>query len=197
MHPRPSRAWRTCDVVAARREHPSGTLADRRWAGHARCTIVRFVTLLDGLEIVGRVVAIYVALIALLRFGGKRELAQMAPIDLLTMLLLSETVSNALVGGRDSLAAGLLAAAALIAVTMLSGWLTFRFRRFERLVDGRAALLIRDGKVVEATLRGNRLTSDQLQAALHKQGVRHVGEVDRAFIEPSGEITIIEKRRRG
>src|SRR5688572_19929566 len=121
------------------------------------------------LGVVGRVALIYLFLLLLLRLSGKRELAQATPMDLLTMLLLSETVSPALTG-EGPLAPGLVAASTLIALTIVVHWLTFRSRKVERALEGQAKVLIVDGKVRQDTLRHQRVTNDQLLDALHKQG---------------------------
>lgn len=144
-------------------------------------------------EVGGRVVLIYVLLLVLLRLGGRRELAQLGPMDLITMLLLSETVSPALTGGDDSLLTGAFAASVLIGLTILVGWLTFRSRRLERLVEGEARVLIRDGVVVEETIRSQRITNENLRTALHEQGLRSIDQVKRAFVEPDGSFSFIKR----
>jgi uncharacterized membrane protein YcaP (DUF421 family) len=149
----------------------------------------------DALEIVGRVTLIYVAITVLLRVAGKKELASLSPIDLVTMLLLSETVSQALVGGSASLWKGLLAATTLIGLTVLVSAATFRSRRLRRAIEGSAQVLIRDGRLDAQVLRRERLTDAELGTALHAAGVRAVDEVARAFVEPSGAITIVKRVR--
>lgn len=147
------------------------------------------------LEVIGRVALIYVAVLVLLRLGGKKELASLSPMELVTMLLLSETVSPALVGGSSNIGLGLLAATTLIGLTVLTSYLTFRFRRLERAVDGTAKVLIKNGKLNEEVLRKERLTNDQLLTSLHENGVLAVSQVQVAFIEPSGDLTVIKKRQ--
>ena len=147
-----------------------------------------------ALELVARVVAIYVALVVLLRLGGKRELAQMTPLDFLTFLLLSETVSPALTGGDISIFGGLITAGTLIGIALLVGWLTFRSRTIEVIIEGRAAILIKHGRVDREILRKHRITDQALRTALHGAGVVHVAEVAKAFIEPDGEITVIKAK---
>lgn len=144
--------------------------------------------------IAGRVVVVYVALLAMLRVSGRRELAELTPMELLTMLLVSETVSPALTGGDDSLVGGLVAAGTLILLTVLSSVLVFRSRRAERVIEGKASVLIRHGRVDEAVLRSERITSDELHATLHQHGVLHVRDVAYAFIESDGDITIIKEK---
>jgi len=147
--------------------------------------------LLIALEIVGRVAVVYGVLLIALRVGGRRELAELSPMDLLTMLLISETVSDALTGEHDGLAGGLTAAVALIAISFLASWISFRSRRAERVISGDAAVLIADGQLDPEVRRKHHISDDVLGTALHEAGVLEVADVARAFIEPDGAITVV------
>jgi len=146
------------------------------------------------LEIIARVTIIYVACMVLLRVSGRREMSQLGPMDLLTMLLLSETVSPALTGGVDSITGGLIAAAMLMTLSVLTSWLAFRSRTADRIIQGDAVLLIKDGKVNGEVLRRYRITDEDLRMSLHQQGLLHTSDVARAFVEADGEITIIKRK---
>jgi uncharacterized membrane protein YcaP (DUF421 family) len=146
------------------------------------------------LEIVARVVIIYVACMVLLRVSGRREMSELSPMDLLTMLLLSETVSPALTAGDESVIGGVVAASTLIALCVATGWISFKHRGAERIIQGAAAVLIHDGVVRPAILRRYRISADDLETALHQHGLLSVTEVARAFVEPDGEITIVKRK---
>lgn len=145
------------------------------------------------LEIVARVAIIYIGCMVLLRVSNRREMSGLGPMDLLTMLLLSETVSPALTGGDDTITGGMTAAIVLLGMTAITSYLTFRSRKFEQVVQGTAVVLIRDGVVAPSVLRRYRITADDLQNSLHKKGLMSVREVARAFVEPDGAITFIRK----
>jgi uncharacterized membrane protein YcaP (DUF421 family) len=145
------------------------------------------------LEIVLRVVLIYCFLILLLRLTGKKEMGQLEPMDLLIMLLISEIVSPALTGGDQSLGTAAIASCTLFGLTAIITRITFRSRKAEELIQGRAMVLINNGKIHEDVLRSERITAEQLKTALHKEGLQAVAEVKKAYIEPSGEITFIKK----
>jgi uncharacterized membrane protein YcaP (DUF421 family) len=149
------------------------------------------------LEIVGRVTAIYVGAMILLRLSGRRELSELGPMDLLTMLLVSETVSPALTGGDDSILSGLLAAATLMGLGVLTSIIAFRSNRAERLIAGSSMVLIENGKVRPEILRRLRITNDDLRAQLHAHGLLRVDEVRRAYVEADGEITIVPRPDKG
>ena len=146
------------------------------------------------LEIVGRVTIIYVACMVLLRVSGRREMSELGPMDLLTMLLISETVSPALTGGEESIPAGLVAAVVLMALSVLTSWLAFRSKRLDKVLQGDAVLLVKDGKVNGAVLRKFRITDEDFRASLHQAGVLAASEVARAFVEADGAITVIKRK---
>ena len=144
-------------------------------------------------EIAVRVVLIYAALLLTLRLAGRRTLSDITPLDMLVMLLVSETVSPALTAGDQSVTAGLVAAITLVLVATIASALAFRSRRIERALSGTAAMLIKDGVVDVEVLRRYRITNEDLDVALHQGGVLAVSEVRRAFVEADGEITIIPR----
>lgn len=146
------------------------------------------------LEIIARVTLVYAACMVLLRVAGRREMSQLSPLDLLAMLLLSETVSPALTAGDETVTGGVVAAATLIGLCVGTGWISFRSRGFERVMQGAAAVLIHDGEVRPAILRRYRISADDLQTALHRNGVLSVQDIARAFVEPDGQITMIKRK---
>src|SRR5689334_14376827 len=145
------------------------------------------------LEVVVRVVVVYLTLLIFVRVAGKREVGQLGPLDFLSMLLLSETVSPALTKQDVSLPASLTAAATLLALTAIVGHLTFHSRAAERLIDGVPTKLIEDGNLVEQACRRERISLQDLAMALRKEGVEDPNDVKAAYVEPTGRITIIKR----
>jgi uncharacterized membrane protein YcaP (DUF421 family) len=147
------------------------------------------------IEIVARVCVLYVALVLLVRIGGKREIGQLAPLDLLAMLILSETVSPALTAQDDSLPAALTAAATLLMLTAGMGRLAYHSRRVEGWLEGRPVELVKEGSLLEDAARRERVTRQELDSALRREGVETLADVRRAVVEPNGEITVIPSAR--
>jgi uncharacterized membrane protein YcaP (DUF421 family) len=148
------------------------------------------------LSIAGRVLAIYLFLLLVLRLMGRGVMSQLRPIDLLTMLLMSETVSPALTAGDHSLPGGLVAVSTLGIAAWFTSWLSFRYRLVDRALDGSPLLLINRGRVDAQVLRSQRITDEELRTALHEHGVLSVAEVRKAFVEPDGSITIVKTAER-
>jgi len=149
------------------------------------------------IEVVVRVVIVYSALIVFVRFAGKREVGQLGPLDFLAMLLLSETVSPALTAQDTSLPASLTAAGTLLLLTAIVGRLTYRSRTIERLIDGRPRKLITDGVVDERACQEERITAQELEIALRREGVERPTDVKVSYVEPTGKITVVRRESAG
>lgn len=142
-------------------------------------------------ELVVRGVAVYVFLLIFLRATGKRQTGQYAPFDLVLLLILSNAVQNSMNAGDNSLIGGMISASTLIVCHVGLSHLTYRFRRLERLIDGRPRVLVQDGKVDEQLMKDERISASDLAAALRAGGSLHAHEVARATIEVNGQITVV------
>src|SRR5712671_4833494 len=88
-------------------------------------------------ELIVRGVIVYAFLLILLRITGKRQVGQLAPFDLVLLLVLSNAVQNSMNGGDNSLIGGLLSATTLIALNYLVSIVTHRSKRLEAIIEGR------------------------------------------------------------
>ena len=129
------------------------------------------------LEVIARVSLVYLALMVLLRLCGKREIGQLTPLDLLGMLLLSETVSPALTGGDESVPAALLAATTLLALAVLVSRIGFWSRRAERWLEGTPTQLVDEGCRIDAAIHAERITEQELETALRSHGLFGLAEL--------------------
>src|SRR3954451_9123666 len=144
-------------------------------------------------EFVLRGLIVYFFVLIVLRLTGKRQVGQLAPFDLVLLLVLSNAVQNSMNGGDNSLTGGLISAATLIAFNYLVGFATFRSKRLEALIEGRPELLIHNGKLYEEVLTRTQLTRHELNAALRQAGCVCVEEVHTAVLENNGSISVVPK----
>jgi uncharacterized membrane protein YcaP (DUF421 family) len=144
-------------------------------------------------ELAARAVLVYLFLLVLLRLTGKRQVGQLAPFDLVLLLILSNAVQNAMNGGDNSFTAGALSAGTLIAVNGLVSLATYRSKWLEALVEGRPKVLIHNGRLFEDILRAERLTHHELHAALRRGGCSCVEHVHVAILENNGQISVVPK----
>jgi len=141
-------------------------------------------------EKVIRPVLVYVALVVGLRVFGKRELAQLNPFDLVVLLSLANTVQNAMIGDDVSVTGGVIGAYSLLTVNYLVVRFLFRHRRLDQLVEGRAVVLVKDGRVVPRALAREMLTVPELMTVLRRQGFTRITEVASCTIEPGGTFIV-------
>ena len=142
-------------------------------------------------ELVLRSAVVYAFLIVLLRLTGKRQIGQLAPFDLVLLLVLSNAVQNSINAGDNSLGGGLVSAATLLAINFAVGEATYRWRWFERLVQGRPCPLVRNGKIILANMKRERITLEELRSALRKQGIDGVSQCQHAALESDGTLTAV------
>jgi uncharacterized membrane protein YcaP (DUF421 family) len=145
-------------------------------------------------ELLLRVVIIYAFLLVVLRLSGKRQVGQLAPFDLVLLLVLSNAVQNAMNGGDNSLLAGLISAAALVLMNYLVGLATYKSKKIEALVEGRPEVLIHNGKLYGDVMEREKLTHHELNAALRAAGRACVEEVHFAILENNGVISVQRKK---
>ena len=143
------------------------------------------------LEVILRSSSIYLFIVIALRLFGKKELAQLSVIDLVFILLISNSVQNAMVGPNTGLITGIVAAATLFIVNALMKYILYSSKPFSKLVQGEPVMLIHQGTVIEKNLRTQRLTQQELEAAVREHGVEHIEEVNLAVLEVDGNISIM------
>ena len=144
-------------------------------------------------EMALRAVIIYAYLLFLLRVSGKRQVGQLAPFDLVLLLVLSNSVQNSMNGGDASLIGGMISAATLISLNYLTGVVTYRSKKFEALIEGHPQVLIHNGKLLEQVLAAAQLTHHELHAALRQSGCTSVEEVHSAILENNGTISVVPR----
>ena len=145
------------------------------------------------LEKLIRTVAVYVFLLVGLRLGGKRELGQLNPFDLVVLLVLSNTVQNAIIGNDNSLLGGLFGAAVLLALNYLVVRFLFLHPKLDRFAEGKAIILVKDGHVLTERLKREMITQRELISAARRQGVHDNRQIDCARLEVGGALTFIMK----
>jgi uncharacterized membrane protein YcaP (DUF421 family) len=147
-------------------------------------------------ELLARAVIVYALLLILLRVSGKRQIGQLAPFDLVLLLVLSNAVQNAMNGGDNSVTAGIISASVLVLLNWLVGFATSRSKHLERIVEGRPEVLIHNGKLFADVMDREKLTHHELQAALRAGGCASIEEVHYALIENNGQITVHARKNR-
>jgi uncharacterized membrane protein YcaP (DUF421 family) len=135
----------------------------------------------------------YAALVALLRLSGKRTLSKMNAFDLVVTVALGSTLATVLLSKSVALVEGVLAFALLIGLQLAIAWLSIRSERFQGLIKAQPALLVHDGRFLEGALRRERVTREEVLAALRAQGMATVSEVDAVVLETDGSFSVLAR----
>jgi len=143
-------------------------------------------------QIVLRTGVIYLLVLIGVRLSGKREVGQMTPFDLTLLLLLSNSVQNAMTGPDTSLAGGAVAACTLLILNYLVADLSGANRRFRRWIQGQPTLLVHDGKTIESHMAREDVSMDELHRALREHGISSCDQVALAVLEVDGSISCLK-----
>lgn len=144
------------------------------------------------LQIVLRTGIIYLLVLIGVRLSGKREVGQMTPFDLTLLLLLSNSVQNAMTGPDTSLAGGAVAAGTLLVLNYGVAGLSGSNRRLRRLIEGEPSLLVHDGKIIQSHMARERVSMDELHRALREHGINSCDQVALAVLEVDGSISCLK-----
>jgi uncharacterized membrane protein YcaP (DUF421 family) len=145
-----------------------------------------------ALQIALRTGVIYLVVLIGVRLSGKREVGQMTPFDLTLLLLLSNSVQNAMTGPDTSLIGGVIAATTLLLLNYLVGTFSGASRRFRRVVEGEPSLLVHDGKIIDSHMAKENVSMDELQRALREHGIATCKDVALAVLEVDGSISCLK-----
>jgi uncharacterized membrane protein YcaP (DUF421 family) len=137
--------------------------------------------------------AVYATVLALLRLGGKRQVGELTPFDLVLLLLISEAASPALTAKADSWLAATIVIATMLAVNYGVGIVSSRWRRFEDAVEGRPQFLVRNGCVDYAAMRRESVSHRELLSALREAECFTPRQAEYAVLEASGRISVKKK----
>lgn len=143
------------------------------------------------LEITLRSVAVYVFIVLAFRLFGKKELAQLSVFDLVFILLISNSVQNAMVGPDSSLLGGVIAAGSLFTVNYIMKQLLYRNKGVGSFLQGKPVMLIHEGIAIPEHLKQQEISLQELEAAIREHGVEKIKDVDLAVLEVDGNISVL------
>lgn len=148
----------------------------------------------DGLQVAGIVVRsaiIYLAIVFGMRLLGSRPLGRASAYDFILVVVIANSVQNALVGGGSTLFGGLASAFTLLAMNFLYTWLVLRFPKLEKGMVGTPIVIVNHGQAQANAMARAGVTQDELMAALRRHGLDTVNQVRLAVLEVDGSISVV------
>ncbi len=134
---------------------------------------------------------IYAALIVILRGAGKRSLAKLNIFDLVVTVALGSTLAAVMLNKDVSLAEGAVAFVALVGLQWIVTALSVRSKLFKRIIRAEARILLRDGEFFEDAMRSERVTKDEVEAAIRKDGHGRIEDIAAVVLETDGSFSVI------
>ena len=143
------------------------------------------------METIVRIAATYVFLMFAFRVMGKRELSKLSPFELVTLLLIPEIFSQAMVREDFSMTNAFIAVSTLCCLVVATSLLSHRFRWFEHTVENPPSLLVQHGQIIARHMDEERIQSAELFAEMHKAGIERLSDVKWAILESDGRISFV------
>lgn len=144
------------------------------------------------LEVVFRTVVIFLWLLFLLRLTGKRGLAQLSPLEFAIVVALGSAAGDPMFYPEVPLLHAMLTLAVVVGLQRLLAQLIIRNETVETLLDGKPVELVRSGVIDREALAGANMSLEDLLERLRPQGVRQLGQVQRAYMEQDGVLSVFK-----
>ena len=141
-----------------------------------------------------RAVILYFFIYLLTRAVGRRELSSLGPIDIILLVVIGDAVQQGLTQDDYSVTGAFIVVTVIALLQVGMSYVSFRFGRVRRVLEGEPIVIIQDGKPIERNLRRERLAIDEvMEEARATAQISSLDQIQFAIVENSGAISFIEK----
>ncbi|ELK45733.1 DUF421 domain-containing protein [Halobacillus sp. ACCC02827] len=148
-------------------------------------------------SVIGRTLLTYFLILLVFRFMGKREIGELSIMDLVVYIMLAEIAVFLIEKPDSGLWHALVPMGVLLLIQLASAWLSLKNQRFRNWFDGKPSIIIKHGHVDEHEMRRQRYNFNDLLLQLREHGIQQVQDVSYAILEPSGKLSVFEKKKDG
>lgn len=148
------------------------------------------------LVVVIRSVFCFFILLLFVRFMGKQQVAELTFFDYVTGITIGSIASTLSVQVNESALATLVGMAVWAVLAILLAIVNLHSPRVRQIVDGKATVVVANGKILEDNLKKIRIPIDGLLSELRTMGVFNITDVEYALFEPGGKISVQKKHQR-
>jgi uncharacterized membrane protein YcaP (DUF421 family) len=145
------------------------------------------------MDLVLRTAFVFALILIVTRAVGRRELSSMAPFDIILLVVIGDMVQQGVTQSDYSLTGTTTVIATLAVLTVVTGWLSFRFRGLRPLLEGEPIVLIAEGDIRLRALHRQRMTLEELSAEARAAQIGSLEEVRYAVLETSGRISFVTR----
>jgi uncharacterized membrane protein YcaP (DUF421 family) len=145
------------------------------------------------MDIALRAIVLYVFIVLVTRVIGRRELSSLSPFDLILLIVLGDAVQQGLTQDDYSVTGALIAVSTIASLQVLTSYVSFRSKGARKVLEGLPIVVVENGKVVEANLRRERMTEDEVAEEMRMQQIASFDEVQWGILESNGAISFVKK----
>ena len=143
------------------------------------------------METVLRIFIVYIFVMLGLKMLGKREFGELAPFDLVVLLLIPDILSQSMVRNDFSITNSLVGVSTLLCLVFFTSIISYRFKPVSKAITGVPKVLVRHGSIVQHNLDRERVPPDEILDAMHQVGLYRLDQVMWAILETNGKVSII------
>ena len=147
------------------------------------------------LEVIVRGTIMYLALFVILRFVARRQSGRFGTADLLVIVLIADAAQNGLAKEYQSVTEGIVLVLTIVGWEYVLDWLGWRYPTLRPWLQSAPLRVVSGGQMQTENMQREMLTEDELLAALREQGIDDIGEVNVAYVEHSGHLSVIKAKR--
>jgi len=149
------------------------------------------------LELIVRGTVMYWFILLVLRMAGRRDVGSLGVADMLVLVLIADAAQNGMAGQYQSITDGAILVATIVGWVALIDRLTYFVPLLGRLLEADKVCLVRDGQMIKRSMRREYISPEELMSELRQQGCKDLSDVQRAYIEPDGNISVLKRRGAG
>lgn len=140
-----------------------------------------------------RTIILYILVLIVMRFMGKREIGQLQPFELAISIMIADLATIPMAESGIPITSGIIPILGLLVMHLTISLINLKSIRAREIICGKPSILIYRGKIQEDKLKKERFTINELEERLRDQNIFNIGDVEYAILETSGQVTVIQK----
>ena len=140
-----------------------------------------------------RTIILYIIVLIVMRFMGKREIGQLQPFELVISIMIADLATLPMAEPGIPITNGIIPILGLLVMHLTISVLNLKNVKIREIICGKPSILIYRGRINEKNMRKERFTINELEERLRANNVFNFGDVEYAILETSGQVTVIQK----
>jgi len=145
------------------------------------------------MDLVLRAIFLYFFVFAITRVIGRRELSQLAPFDIILLIVAGDAIQQGLPQDDYSVTGAVLVVGTFAILQLLTSYASFRIQRLRPILEGEPIVIVQNGKILDRNLKRERLTEEEVAEEARQQQIASLDQVEWAVLENSGKISFLTK----